>query len=231
MPQDSKGNGKDFENGANPVAITSWPAGERPRERLLERGAENLSAAELIAIILRTGSKGETAVALAKRLVAEYSGNLVRLFSARPEELARVRGIGLAKAVQMNACFEMSHRLMRSQSDERPVLKSAEDVFALVRQRMRALPQEHFVGLFLNRRNKLLREETISVGGSDGANFHVQDLFRRALLAGATSLVLVHNHPSGDPLPSRQDVRLTNRVAQGGEVLGISLLDLSLIHI
>jgi len=210
---------------AGTLTIRDWPLSERPRERLLAKGAGSLSTAELIAIILGTGTGGENAVDVAKRLLAGHNGDIVGLFASGCGELTSVRGIGKAKAVRLSACFELSHRIARGSAGARPVVNNAADVASFFGQRLKVLPSEHVVTLFLDRKNRVMGEETVAIGAAEGASFHLKELLRRSITSGAASIVLVHNHPSGDPAPSPQDVALTKRIAKAAKLVGISVLD------
>ncbi|CAM3384430.1 DNA repair protein RadC [Hydrogenibacillus schlegelii] len=199
------------------------PEEARPRERLLRYGAEALSDVELVAIMLRTGVRGESALRLAERVLAA-AGGLRELLGMGIEELAAIRGVGTTKAVQLLAAFELGRRLARELP--RPyVVRSAADAARLLMDRLRYLAQEHFVVLFLNAKYELIGDKTIFIGTLDASLVHPREVFREAIRRSAHSIILAHNHPSGDPTPSAEDVRVTGRLVQAGRLLGIEVLD------
>jgi DNA repair protein RadC len=197
---------------------------EGPRERLRSRGAEALSAAELIALLLRTGARGRDAVDVARALLAR-SGGLDRLESAPGCELAAVSGVGEAKAASLIAAFELGRRCACSHLPEGAALRSPEDVFRHFAARLRRLSQERFVVVLLDGRHRVLGEEVVSQGTLTASLVHPREVFRPALRASAAALILVHNHPSGDPTPSAEDRAVTSRLARAGEILGVRVLD------
>lgn len=206
------------------VAIREMPAEERPRERLWAYGAGAVSTAELIAIQLRTGTTEVSALGLAERLLSRYSG--VRgLANATVEEISREKGIGSVKAIQIVAAFELGKRLAALSLEDRPTISSPQDVANLLMPEIRDAKQEHFKALLLDTKNRLLKVVTISKGSLDESIAHPRDVFREAIAANACSLIVAHNHPSGDPTPSQADKTITLRLAQGGSLLGIELLD------
>jgi DNA repair protein RadC len=195
-----------------------------PRERLRARGAEALSAAELIALLLRTGARGHDAVDVARALLAR-TGGLDRLESAPTCELAAVPGVGAAKAASLIAAFELGRRCAGSHLPEGASLRSPQDVFRHFGPRMRRLAQEHFAVVLLDGRHRVLGDEVVSQGTLTASLVHPREVFRPALRASAAALILVHNHPSGDPTPSAEDRAVTERLARAGEILGIRVLD------
>jgi len=197
---------------------------EGPRERLRSRGADALSAAELIALLLRTGARGVDAVDVARALLAK-SGGLDRLECSPACELAAVHGVGAAKAASLIAAFELGRRCAGSALPEGAALRSPEDVFRHFGARLRRLAQERFVVVFLDGRHRVIGEETVSQGTLTASLVHPREVFRPALRASAAALILVHNHPSGDPTPSAEDRAVTERLAQAGEILGVRVLD------
>ena len=197
---------------------------EGPRERLRARGAEALSAAELIALLLRTGARGRDAVDVARTLLARCGG-LDRLECAPPCELATVPGVGAAKAASLAAAFELGRRCATSHLPEGAALRSPEDVFRRFALRLRRLAQERFLVVLLDGRHRVVGEEVISQGTLTASLVHPREVFRPALRASAAALILVHNHPSGDPTPSAEDRAVTSRLAEAGEILGIRVLD------
>ena len=205
--------------------IHDLPASERPRERLQKFGAEVLSAQEILALILGRGISGESVMVTAQRLLSQF-GSLKGIAGASLEELARVRGIGLAKAAQIRAAFELASRLESYQSTEKKeTVKTPEDVVALVRSRLKGKKKEYFLALLLDTRNQLIRVAEISVGSLDSSIVHPREIFKEAVAASAASAIFVHNHPSGDPEASEDDLNLTKRLAEAGEIMGIDVLD------
>jgi DNA repair protein RadC len=197
---------------------------EGPRERLQTRGADALSSAELIALLLRTGTRGSDALDVARALLAR-TGGLDRLESAPACDLAAVMGVGAAKAASLIAAFELGRRCAASHLPEGAALRSPEDVFRHFGARLRRLAQERFVVVYLDGRHRVLGEEMVSQGTLTASLVHPREVFRPALRASAAAVILVHNHPSGDPTPSAEDRAVTERLARAGEILGVRVLD------
>lgn len=204
--------------------IKDMPQGERPRERLQHYGAQALSTAELLAIILRTGVDGENVIRLAERLLTQFNG-LPGLARASFAELCQVKGIGPAKVTQLKAALELGRRLQVAAPDERPVISSPVDVVQLVSSEMAFLPQEEFWVLLLDVRNRVMRVHHLYRGSLNRATVRVAEVFREAIRENAAAVIAVHNHPSGDPTPSPQDVALTRTLTEAGKLLEIPLLD------
>ncbi len=205
--------------------IHDLPVSERPRERLQKYGAESLSAQEILALILGRGIAGESVMVTAQRLLSEF-GNLKTLAGASLEELSQVRGIGLAKASQIKAAFELAGRLERYAEDEkRPLLKTPENVAELLKSSFRGKTREHFMVVLLDTRSRLIKVSQISIGSLDSSIVHPREAFKEAISASAVSVILAHNHPSGDDSPSEDDIILTKRLADAGELMGIEVLD------
>lgn len=205
------------------VRIQDLPLHERPRERLISNGPEHLSTGELLAIILRTGTKKENAVELANRVLKNH--DLKGLSTADYQELLSIPGIKMAKACQLLACFEVARRLEAYTAEPRPQIMNSKDVYRLVAPKMRDLKKERFVALYLSTKNALLRMETVSVGSLNGSFIHPREVFKTAILESAASVIIAHNHPSGDPRPSREDEEVTQRLLEAGRLMGIKLLD------
>ncbi|MHB1132850.1 MAG: RadC family protein [Chloroflexota bacterium] len=203
--------------------IKELPQSERPRERLLQVGAQQLGNAELLAILLRTGLQNENAVAVAQRLLARFSG-LVGLAHANAAELSAERGLGDAKAAQLLAALELGRRLAQATPDERLQVRSPGDIAGLLTD-MGFLEQEHLKVVLLNTRNQVLAVRELYKGAADRATVRVAEIFREAVRANSTALVVAHNHPSGDPSPSPDDVRVTEEIVEAGKLLGIEVLD------
>jgi DNA repair protein RadC len=210
--------------GERGLVIRDLPAGERPRERMAQYGPEALSTSELLAILLRVGSRGESAVRLAERLLSQFGG-LAGIARARIPQLSELPGVGLTKAAQLKAAFELGKRLATSAEGPRPVIKSAQDAATLVMEDLRYREQERLVAIFLDTRNQVLRVQTLTMGTLSGSPAHPREVFKAALAHGSAGLILCHNHPSGDPTPSPDDVAMTARMVKAGELMGVPVLD------
>jgi len=205
--------------------IHDLPTSERPRERLQKFGVEALSAQEILALILGRGIAGESVMVTAQRLLSQF-GNLKGMASASVEELSQVKGIGIAKASQLKAAFELTNRLENySEAGDKPLVKTPDDVVGVVRSRLRGKKKEHFLALLLDTRSQLIKVSEISIGSLDTSIVHPREVFKEAISASAASVIFVHNHPSGDPEASEDDIELTKRLAKAGEIVGIDVLD------
>ena len=205
--------------------IHDLPLSERPRERLQKFGVEALSAQEVLALILGRGISGESVMVTAQRLLSQF-GSVKGIAGASVEELSQVKGIGLAKAAQIKAAFELANRLEGySEAGDKPILKTPEDVVGLVKVRLKGKKKEHFLALLLDTRSRLIKVAEISVGSLDSSIVHPREVFKEAISATAASVVFVHNHPSGDPTASEDDIGLSKRLAEAGEIVGIDVLD------
>jgi DNA repair protein RadC len=205
--------------------VHDLPIGERPRERLLKLGSEALSAQEILAVILGRGTKGESVMMTSQKLLSRF-GNLKGIANASVEELVQTSGIGLAKATQIKAAVEFSRRLEADAGEKpRPILKSPEDVVGEVRSQLKGKKKEHFLVLCLDTRNRLINRRLVSMGSLDTSIVHPREVFKEAVSSCAASVIFAHNHPSGDPEPSKEDIELTKRLARAGEIVGINVLD------
>jgi DNA repair protein RadC len=206
------------------IRIKDLPAQERPRERLVENGADTLRNSELLAILLRTGSKGISAVDLGERLVQQF-GSLDKLARAPLSELQKVKGIGRDKAIALKSAFTLAQRMAQEIRQDSPVLDCPENVASMLREDARFYEVETFQILLLNTRRRLIRIEKISQGTLDTILVHPREVFKLAITANAAAVVLVHNHPSGDPTPSEADIRVTRDLIRAGQLLKIDVLD------
>ena len=197
--------------------------GERPRERLLEHGAEALASKELIALILGSGVAGRSALEIGANLL-DHAGGLVALSRAVPRELASLRGIGIARASRLAAAFQLGQRAVAEPISDR-FIRDAEDVFHYLRPRMRGLMQEVFIAIALDARNAIISHVEIARGSLTGVDVHPREVFRPLIRHGAAGAVVAHNHPSGDPKPSPHDFALTRRLRRAGVLVGIPVLD------
>lgn len=204
-------------------SIKKWPEGERPRERLLKYGADNLSDAHLLAITLRTGGGGKSAIDLAIELLNAF-GNLRGIENASSGEFAPFKGMGSAKIAQLKASFELGRRLLEEPRSKGPLFSSGHEVYLYYR-RLRNLKKEIFFCAMLDAKNRMFRDHRISEGTLTQSLIHPREAFRDAIKESAASVIFVHNHPSGDPSPSREDISVTERLVQAGEIVGIKVLD------
>ncbi len=206
------------------LRIKDQPASERPRERLAAHGADALSNAELIAILLRTGLKGMNAVEVGKHLMARF-GSLQALALASVDDLRQVKGIGRDKAVTLVAAFALAHKMARELQEESPLLDNPETIVRLLRAKNLVKDVETLQVLLLNTRRRLIRVEEITNGTVDTLLVHAREVFRSAISANASAIVLAHNHPSGDPTPSEADIKVTRDLIRAGQLLKIDVLD------
>jgi DNA repair protein RadC len=206
------------------LTIKDMPSGERPRERLRLYGPTSLSTSELLAIILRTGTEGESVLHLASRLLAQYEG-LAGLARASFEELCQIHGLGVAKAAQLKAALELGRRLLSASPEERPQIRSPADAASLFMSEMSLLDQEHLRVVLLDTRNRVLGSPVIYKGSLNTSVIRVAELFQDAIKQKCAAILIIHNHPSGDPTPSPEDVRVTEQVVQAGKLLDIDVLD------
>ena len=204
------------------MKIRDLPDSSRPRERFLKLGPEALSDAELFAIILRTGTVKENVVDMSNRLISQYG--LKNLFSCSLKELQEIKGIGPSKAMQLLAMSELGKRHSQSKTPVKKI-SCAKDVFNLFNERLKNEKQENFYVLILNTQNIIIKEELISKGVLDSALLHPREVFKPAIKNSAKKLILVHNHPSGNPSPSQEDLNITKKLIEIGEILDIKVLD------
>ncbi len=204
--------------------IKDWPADERPREKLLKRGAQALSDAELLAILIRTGTGKMTALDLARKIITQEKG-LLRLARISAQELMRMKGIGQAKAVELLAAFEIGRRVQGASPEETIIIRSPEDAAQRVVPMLRDKPHEVFIVLLLDTKNGLKHEQELTVGTLNASLVHPREVFKLAIDHRAASVIVAHNHPSGNPEPSAEDISVTRQLADAGKVVGIPLQD------
>ncbi len=207
--------------------INEWPLDERPRERLLKIGANGLSNAQLLAIILRTGDRNKSAIGLAMELLLRFS-SLSEMEGAAIAEISKIKGIGNAKIAQIKAAFELGRRLLQSDGDllaQNTSFKNSREVFDYYRPEFFNLKKERFLCLLLDTRNRVFKEIIVSEGTLTSSLVHPREVFRDAIKEAAASVMFIHNHPSGDTNPSRDDINITKRLVETGRVVGINVLD------
>jgi DNA repair protein RadC len=210
------------------LRIKDMPLNERPYEKLEKFGPEALSNAELLAVVIRSGNKEETAVALAQRILTlgEEDGGITGLHDLSLEELRAAKGVGKVKALQIKAVMELSKRISSALAmNNRMTVKSPEDVSRLLMEDMRHLRKEVFKVILLNTKNHIIKHVNISMGSLNSSIVHPREVFSEAVRSGCSGMLLVHNHPSGDPEPSREDIETTERLVSAGNILGIKVLD------
>jgi DNA repair protein RadC len=204
--------------------ITDMDQAERPRERLARLGAGALGTSELLAILLRTGVVGENVIEVGQRLLNNFGG-LAGLHRASFDEICNQHGLGPAKAAQLKAALELANRLRMEAPEDRPVIHSPNDAFALLQFDMSALEQEELRVILLDTRNRVIKIEMVYRGSLSQSQVRVGELFKSAIRSNSASVIVVHNHPSGDPTPSPDDVAVTRQLIQAGKLLDINVLD------
>lgn len=204
--------------------IKDVPKEDRPRERMLSYGSTHLTNQELLALLLGTGTRKESVMNLSNRVLMHFEG-LKLLSDATIEELTAIKGIGPAKGVVILAAIEIGKRMNVYKPDNRYIVRSPEDGANYVMEEMRTLSQEHFVVLFLNTKNQVMHQQTIFIGSLNASIVHPREVFREAVKRSAASIICAHNHPSGDPTPSQEDIHVTRRLVESGKMIGIELLD------
>jgi len=205
--------------------IHDLPQSDRPRERLQRLGAESLSAQELLQAVLGMGGAGESVMKTVQRLLDRFE-NIQGIAEASIEQLRTVRGIGLAKACQIKAAFELANRWDRSSSaSKKNVIKTPEDAYNELRGKLRGKKKEYFWTILLDTRNQVIKNAEISIGSLDTSIVHPREVFKEAIAASASSMIAAHNHPSGNPEASQDDIQLSKRLKEAGELVGIELVD------
>lgn len=206
------------------LTIKEMPEDLRPRERLQKMGAQSLSDAELLAIILGSGSQAESALDLASRILLAGEG-LAFLANATMEELLMLKGVGVAKAAQIKAAVELGKRLATHRLEGKVSVSSPQNAALILMEEMRFLDREHFKVMLLNTKNHCISIETISIGTLNASLVHPREVFKLAIKKSAASIILAHNHPSGDSKPSKEDIEVTRRLVEAGKIIGIEVLD------
>lgn len=206
------------------VLIKELPTAERPRERLLRYGAASLSNSELIAIILRTGNKNENILNLSSRIIKERGG-LNGLLNSEIEDFTKLKGIGAAKASQLIALCELSKRFKCYKSGEKYKISSPKDAAMYVMEEMRYLKQEILKVLMLDIKNHVIYEKNVSMGSLNSSIVHPREVFKEAIVKNSASIIILHNHPSGECTPSKEDIQVTQRIKESGRIIGIELMD------
>lgn len=207
------------------LPIKDWAQDDRPREKLLAKGKEALSNAELLAILIGSGSRNESAVELAKRILLSVENNLVELGRKEVKELIQFKGIGEAKAITIVAAIELARRRQSKGIQDKPKITCSQDAYDIIGPRLREQTTEEFWILLLNRNNQVEEQYQISTGGVSGTVVDAKVVFKRALEGLASGIILAHNHPSGNLAPSRQDIELTKKLRNAGHTLDIQVLD------
>lgn len=206
------------------MTIKDMPEDERPRERLVKYGAEVLSNSELLAIILRTGTRYDSAINIANKLLKEGSG-IRHLYESSFDELKRMKGIGPAKACQIKAALELGKRLRTFKDSGSVFIKTPSDAAELVMEDMRYLKKEYMKLILLNIKNMIISIKDVSIGSINSSIVHPREIFVEAIKASSASIIICHNHPSGDPTPSQEDINVTKRIQEAGRIVGIELID------
>ncbi|MCT1903373.1 RadC family protein [Oceanobacillus sojae] len=207
-----------------PIFIRDLPTEDRPRERLLKHGANKLSNQEILSILIGSGSKNDPVQMLADRILMHFEG-IKLLRDATVEELTAIKGIGVAKSLNILAAIELGKRISSYKSLDTYMIRSPEDGANYVMEEMRNLAQEHFVALFLNTKNQIIHRQTLFIGSLNASIVHPRELFREAVRRSAASVLVCHNHPSGDPTPSQEDILVTKRLVESGKIIGIEVID------
>ncbi|WP_352420126.1 DNA repair protein RadC [Proteiniborus sp.] len=211
---------KDFS-----YTIKDLPEDERPREKLYKYGPKALSNTELLAIIIRTGNKENTAIEISQKLLAGKKEGISFLTDTSIQEITKIKGIGVCKAAQILAAVELGKRVMTGTHKDKPKITTPSDVADILMLDMAHLKKEHFKIVMLDTKNQVIGIEDISIGSLNSSIVHPREVFKEAIARSSASIILVHNHPSGDPTPSKEDIAITRRLAEGGDILGIKVLD------
>jgi len=206
------------------LTVKHWPASERPREKLEALGPASLSTPELLAIIIRTGRQGESVLSVAQRLLVESNG-LTGLGRASLERLIKVAGIGPVKAVEIQAALELGRRLLATSPEQQPEIRCPQDAANLLIPDMQMLTREHLRTVLLNTKNRVVGVHTVYEGSVNSATVRIAEVFKEAVRRDCPNIIVAHNHPSGDPTPSPEDVAVTRQIVQAGTLLEVTVLD------
>lgn len=207
------------------LTIKDWALEDRPREKMIKRGINSLSDAELLAILIKTGTKNENAVAIAQRILLDVNNNLNELAKYNLTDFTTTKGIGEAKGITIMAALELGRRRKHTEALNRAKIRSSNDIIEIFQPQLADLPHEEFWVLFLNRANKVIDQARITQGGITGTVFDIKLILKSAIERLASSIIVCHNHPSGNPKPSEQDIRITNKLKEASLLFEISLLD------
>ncbi len=208
------------------MSVKNLPLEERPREKLLAYGAQTLSNIELLAILLHSGTKKKSVLQVAQELLSTYrEEGLASIINLPPQELTQIEGIGPAKMATLLASIELGLRLAQNPSSNKYTIKTPQDAANYAMPRLRYEKKEHFALLLLDTKNQVMSFPDISIGSLNASIVHPREVFRCAISSAASSIILVHNHPSGDPTPSREDLLITNRLVKAGKIIDIEILD------
>lgn len=207
--------------------IKEWPADERPREKMQKSGAAGLSDAELLALVIRSGdpSTKQSAIDLGRELISQFSGNLRELGSADLSEICAIKGMGLAKATSVKAAFALASRFQARKLERFDRFTSPQQVFDYFHHEFRDSRKEYFLILLLDGKNRIIRRVQVSEGSLNQSIVHPREVYLPAVKESAAAVILVHNHPTGDPAPSSEDIAITRRLKEAGEIMGIKVLD------
>lgn len=213
-----------YDRGDGMFMIKEIPKLERPRERFLEYDIDYIQTHELIAIILRTGSKDESVLELSKRILYHFD-SLRDLSQSTVSDLMKFKGVGTSKAIELLAAIELGKRVYTENFRQDVKLHSPEDIFRFMKVELESKTREHLIALYVNTKGELIKKETLFIGSLNSSLIHPREIFKYAVIHSAAAIVIVHNHPSGDPTPSKQDIVITKRIHKNGEMMDIQLLD------
>ncbi|MBE5891288.1 MAG: DNA repair protein RadC [Lachnospiraceae bacterium] len=207
------------------MKMKNLPVSERPYEKFFERGVSSMSDAELLAVIIKTGTKNESALDIARNILSSHNGNLMNLYSIPYEELIRISGIGKIKGMQLKAIAELSKRMASQNYSTRMFMESSQTIADYYMEQMRHSQTEFVIAAYFDTKGRFLQDDIFSSGATDFAFFPRQEILKKAMLSGGKNIVVLHNHPSGDPSPSEDDIRTTNRLKQEAYLLDLVLVD------
>ena len=210
--------------GEDMFMIKEMPEAERPRERFMKYPVDTIQTHELIAIILRTGSKNESVLELSKKILYQYD-NVKELSNASIDDLTKIRGIGQSKAIELKAAFELGVRASMDFHHQKVKLISPESIYLYLKDHLEMKMQEHFIALYLNTKAELIKKETLFIGSLNSSLVHPREIFKHAVINSAATIIICHNHPSGDPTPSQNDIEVTKIIHKNGVMMDIQLMD------